>query len=74
MLQYMNKYLYFNDFNYGGMSASEIMLPWLIQPLLPQKGIQLTFRTFRSFTGVDVLCFNSQIIVVVVTSSNKQLL
>lgn len=45
------------------MSALEIMLPWLIQPLLPQKGIQLTFRAVRFFTLVDVLCFTSQITV-----------
>lgn len=56
------------------MSALEIMLPWLIQPLLPQKGIQLTFRAVRFFTLVDVLCFTSQITVLdkISTSSNKQ--
>lgn len=46
------------------MSALEIMLPWLIQPPLPQKSIQLMFRTLRFFIRVDVLCFTSQIIVV----------
>lgn len=63
MLQYMSKYLSFNDFNYGGNVRIRDNAALANIATSSSKRPSIDFQGCKIFTLVDFLCFSSQIIV-----------